>query len=88
MALQASVSERWRELTGTPLVEGYGLTETSPVLTFNPLTGLSKDGSIGIPVPSTEVKCVDAKGKEVAVGEAGEITVSYTHLTLPTNREV
>lgn len=73
MALQASVAERWRELTGTPIVEGYGLTESSPVLTFNPLTGLSKDGSIGIPVPSTEVKCVDENGKEVAVGESGEI---------------
>ncbi len=73
MALQAAVSERWRAVTGTPLVEGYGLTETSPVLTFNPLTGLSKDGTIGIPVPSTEVKCVDAKGKEVPVGEPGEI---------------
>jgi long-chain acyl-CoA synthetase len=73
MALQASVSERWRAVTGTPLVEGYGLTESSPVLTFNPLTGLSKDGSIGIPVPSTEVKCVDEKGKEVPVGEPGEI---------------
>jgi long-chain acyl-CoA synthetase len=73
MALQASVSERWRELTGTPIVEGYGLTESSPVITFNPLTGLAKDGTIGIPVPSTEVKCVDEKGKEVPVGEAGEI---------------
>jgi long-chain acyl-CoA synthetase len=73
MALQASVSERWRAVTGTPLVEGYGLTESAPVLTFNPLTGLSKDGSIGIPVPSTEVKCVDEKGKEVPVGEPGEI---------------
>jgi long-chain acyl-CoA synthetase len=73
MALQASVSERWRTVTGTPLVEGYGLTESAPVLTFNPLTGLSKDGSIGIPVPSTEVKCVDEKGKEVPVGEPGEI---------------
>lgn len=73
MALQASVAERWRELTGTPIVEGYGLTESSPVLTFNLLTGLSKDGSIGIPVPSTEVKCVDENGKEVAVGESGEI---------------
>jgi long-chain acyl-CoA synthetase len=73
MALQASVAERWRELTGTPIVEGYGLTESSPVLTFNPLTGLSKDGSIGIPVPSTQVKCVDENGKEVAVGESGEI---------------
>ena len=73
MALQASVAERWRKLTGTPIVEGYGLTESSPVLTFNLLTGLAKDGSIGIPIPSTEVKCVDEKGKEVAVGEAGEI---------------
>ena len=73
MALQASVSERWRKLTGTPIVEGYGLTESSPVITFNPLTGLAKDGTIGIPVPSTEVKCVDEKGKEVTVGEPGEI---------------
>ena len=73
MALQASVAERWRKLTGTPIVEGYGLTESSPVLTFNLLTGLAKDGSIGIPIPSTEVKCVDENGKEVAIGEAGEI---------------
>lgn len=73
MALQASVAERWRALTGTPIVEGYGLTESSPVLTFNPLTGLAKDGTIGIPVPSTEVKCVDEDGNEVAIGEAGEI---------------
>ena len=73
MALQASVAQRWRDLTGTPIVEGYGLTESSPVITFNPLTGLAKDGSIGIPVPSTEVKCVDASGNEVPVGESGEI---------------
>ena len=73
MALQASVAERWRALTGTPIVEGYGLTESSPVLTFNPLTGLAKDGTIGIPVPSTDVKCVDENGNEVPVGEAGEI---------------
>lgn len=73
MALQASVAERWRELTGTPIVEGFGLTESSPVITFNPLTGLAKDGTIGIPVPSTDVKCVDEHGNEVAVGEAGEL---------------
>ena len=73
MALQASVAERWRELTGTPIVEGYGLTESSPVLTFNLLTGLAKDGTIGIPVPSTEVKCVDENGNEVTIGESGEI---------------
>ena len=73
MALQASVSQRWRELTGTPIVEGYGLTESSPVLTFNLLTGVSKDGTIGIPVPSTEVKCVDEDGNEVPPGHSGEI---------------
>jgi long-chain acyl-CoA synthetase len=73
MSLQASVAERWRELTGTPIVEGYGLTESSPVLTFNPLTGLSKDGTTGIPVPSTEIKCIDDNCNQVAVGEPGEV---------------
>jgi long-chain acyl-CoA synthetase len=73
MSLQASVAERWRELTGTPIVEGFGLTESSPVLTFNPLTGLSKDGTTGIPVPSTEIKCVDENGNQVPVGEPGEV---------------
>ena len=82
MALQASVSERWRELTGTPLVEGFGLTESSPVLTFNPLTGLSKDGSIGIPVPSTEVKCVDDNGNEVPVGQSGELVARGPQIML------
>jgi long-chain acyl-CoA synthetase len=82
MALQASVAERWRELTGTPIVEGYGLTESSPVLTFNPLTGLAKDGTIGIPVPSTEVKCVDDKGKEVPIGEPGEIVARGPQIML------
>lgn len=73
MSLQASVAERWRELTGTPIVEGYGLTESSPVLTFNPLTGMAKDGTTGIPVPSTEIRCIDDNGNEVAVGEPGEV---------------
>lgn len=82
MALQASVAERWRELTGTPIVEGYGLTESSPVITFNPLTGLAKDGTIGIPVPSTDVKCVDEDGNEVPVGEAGEIVARGPQIML------
>ncbi|MDH4397858.1 MAG: AMP-binding protein [Actinomycetota bacterium] len=73
MALHESVSERWRKLTGTPIVEGYGLTESSPVLTFNPLGGGGRDGTIGIPVPSTLVKCVSEDGSEVAVGEPGEL---------------
>lgn len=82
MALQASVAERWRELTGTPIVEGYGLTESSPVITFNPLTGLAKDGTIGIPVPSTDVKCVDEAGNEVPIGEAGEIVAKGPQIML------
>ena len=73
MALHESVAKRWREVTGTPIVEGYGLTESSPVLTFNPLGGLQKDGTIGIPVPSTEIRCVDDGGAQVAVGEPGEL---------------
>ena len=73
MALHESVAERWRKLTGTPIVEGYGLTESSPVLTFNPLNGGGKDGTIGIPVPSTMVKCVAEDGSEVAIGEPGEL---------------
>ena len=73
MALHESVATQWREVTGTPIVEGYGLTESSPVLTFNPLGGLGKDGSIGIPVPSTDVKCVDENGVVVATGEPGEL---------------
>ncbi len=73
MALHESVAERWRKITGTPIVEGYGLTESSPVLTFNPLNGAGKDGTIGIPVPSTMVKCVADDGSEVAIGEPGEL---------------
>ncbi len=73
MSLHESVSARWREVTGTPIVEGYGLTETSPVLTFNPLGGLQKDGTIGIPVPSTEIRCVDDSGNDVATDEPGEL---------------
>jgi long-chain acyl-CoA synthetase len=73
MALHESVATRWREMTGTPIVEGYGLTESSPVLTFNPLDGMGKDGSIGIPVPSTDVRCIDEAGEPVVVGAPGEL---------------
>jgi long-chain acyl-CoA synthetase len=72
MALQTSVAERWEQLTGTPVVEGYGLTESSPVLTFNPF-GKSRPGTIGIPIPSTDVKCVDDAGHEVPMGQPGEL---------------
>jgi long-chain acyl-CoA synthetase len=72
MALQVAVARRWIEVTGTPIAEGYGLTETSPVLTCNPF-GAIKLGTIGIPLPSTEVRIVDSAGHEVAKGEPGEL---------------
>ncbi len=73
MALHESVAERWLEVTKTPIVEGYGLTESSPVLAFNPLGGEVKVGTIGIPVPGTEMKCVDDSGRVLAAGEPGEL---------------
>ena len=72
MALQSSVAARWEAITGKPVLQGYGLTETSPVLTFNPL-GKVREGSIGVPVPSTEILCLDDAGNPVAQGETGEI---------------
>jgi long-chain acyl-CoA synthetase len=73
MAVQDVVAKRWREVTGSPLVEGYGLSETSPVLCCNPLDGTHKQGTIGIPMPSTEVAIFDESGNQLPLGEAGEI---------------
>jgi len=72
MALQSSVAAEWERITGKQVLQGYGLTETSPVLTFNPL-GKSREGSIGVPVPSTQVACLDEAGQPLPAGEAGEI---------------
>ncbi|MCB1812096.1 MAG: AMP-binding protein [Candidatus Competibacteraceae bacterium] len=72
MALQRAVGERWLEKTGTPLIEGYGLTETSPVVCAN-LTDLKHfNGSIGLPLPSTEISIRDENGQELGIGESGE----------------
>src|SRR4029077_13844655 len=72
MTLQDTVARRWQEVTGTPVTQGYGLTEASPVLAVNPI-GREKLGTIGVPLPSTEMKCVAVDGSEVAIGEPGEI---------------
>ncbi|MGA8005335.1 MAG: AMP-binding protein [Burkholderiales bacterium] len=75
MAVQRAVAERWQQLFGIPLIEGYGLTETSPIVCANPLDVLEFSGSIGLPVPSTEVSIRDDAGNELPLGETGEICV-------------
>ena len=75
MAVQQPVAERWQKLTGTPLLEAYGLTETSPAVCINPLTLDKFNGSIGLPVPSTEVSVQDDDGRLLAQGEVGELCV-------------
>jgi long-chain acyl-CoA synthetase len=73
MALQKAVVDRWKEKTGTALYEGYGLSETSPVLCVNPIWGGEITGTIGIPVPSTDIILLDDDGNEVPQGKEGEI---------------
>ncbi|NMH61331.1 long-chain-fatty-acid--CoA ligase FadD [Alteromonas ponticola] len=75
MAVQRPVAEKWQKVTGTVLLEGYGLTECSPVVTVNPPQIEAYKGSIGLPVPSTDIKLVDEDGNEVAIGEPGEMWV-------------
>ncbi len=72
MAVQKAVAEKWLQITGRELAEGYGMTESSPVITTNPVVN-GRIGTIGIPVPSTDVRIVDDNGIPIAVGEIGEI---------------
>lgn len=73
MAVQNMVAEKWKKLTGTPLVEGYGLSETAPVLNCNPIDGTERIGTIGVPVSNTEIKIMDDLGMEQKTGETGEL---------------
>jgi long-chain acyl-CoA synthetase len=75
MAVQKAVAERWKQVTGTPLIEAYGLTETSPAACMNPLDLHEYNGAIGLPVPSTEVQLRDDAGREVALGQPGELCI-------------
>jgi long-chain acyl-CoA synthetase len=74
MALVPAVGDRWEQMTRTPMYQGYGLTETSPVATLNPFHRPKRD-SIGVPLPGTDVKIVDATGAEVPTGQPGELLI-------------
>jgi len=75
MAVQKAVAERWKQVTGTPLIEGYGLTETSPSATANPMNASEFTGSIGVPMSSTEVVLRDDNDRDVPHGQPGEICI-------------
>lgn len=75
MAVNRAVAEKWQAVTGSPLVEGYGMTETSPCASCNPADGTGKLGTIGMPLPSTEMRVIDEAGNELGVGETGELQI-------------
>ena len=74
MALQLAAAERWKDVTGCPICEGYGMTETSPIVSVNPFQNI-QIGTIGIPVPSTLCKVIDDEGNELPLGGRGELCV-------------
>ena len=74
-AVQSSVAKLWLEKTGCPICEGYGLSETSPTVTCNPVTSSAYTDTIGVPLPSTILKLLDDEGREVAPGQSGEIAI-------------
>ena len=75
MAVQKAVAQEWKKTTGKPLIEAYGLTETSPAACINPMTLSEYNGKIGVPIPSTDVKILDDDGKELGVNEPGELAI-------------
>jgi len=81
MAVQEVVAQRWLQTTGVPIAQAYGLTETSPAVTINPLDAKAFSPSIGLPVPSTDICIIDQDGKELAQGESGELCVKGPQVT-------
>jgi long-chain acyl-CoA synthetase len=75
MAVQSATAKLWLEKTGCPIVEGYGLSETSPSASCNPVDSTAYSGNIGLPMPNTEMKLLDDDGNEVPLGERGEIAI-------------
>ena len=74
-AVQQAVAERWRVLTGQTLIEAFGMTETSPAVAINPLDLVAYNGAVGLPLPDTEISLRDDEGREVALGEPGELCI-------------
>ncbi|OED39164.1 long-chain-fatty-acid--CoA ligase [Chromatiales bacterium (ex Bugula neritina AB1)] len=75
MAVQESVADEWKKVTGCPLIEAYGLTETSPAACMNPITSTDYNGAIGLPISSTEACVMDPDGNKLPVGERGELCI-------------
>ena len=75
MAIQQAVATRWHEITGCNIIEGYGMTECSPLIAACPVNVVKHNGSIGVPVPNTDIKIIKEDGTEAAIGEAGELWV-------------
>lgn len=82
MAVQRAVAEKWQQLTGVPLLEAYGLTETSPCVTINPPDLKAYNGTVGLPVSSTNVAFLDNEGNEVPIGQPGELAVKGPQVML------
>ncbi|WP_050464936.1 long-chain fatty acid--CoA ligase [Herbaspirillum autotrophicum] len=75
MAVQKAVADKWKQVTGCPIIEGYGLSETSPIASANPCTIEEYSGTIGLPLPSTDITILDDAGQPVPLGQAGEISI-------------
>ena len=75
MAVQEAVAKKWLAITGCPICEGYGLSETSAGVTCNPTDSEAYTGTIGLPLPNVEIRILDDSGKEVPIGQAGEIAI-------------
>src|SRR5262249_60624827 len=72
-AVLPTTSAKWKALTGQDILEGYGLSGNSPILTLNPMMSAAFSATVGLPFPSTDIKLLDAEDKEAAIGEPGEI---------------
>ena len=81
MPVSKAIAQQWLALTGCNIIQAYGLTETSPAVTINPMNQKTFNGSIGLPIPNTDISIRDAHDQEVAFGEPGELCVHGPQVT-------